>query len=49
MTYQAIEKWPDPLPDRIADRVIAAIARQYLAPNLIGEADDSGLANVDGL
>jgi hypothetical protein len=49
VTYQAIEKWPDPLPDRIADRVIAAIARQYLAPNLIGEADDSGLANVDGL
>lgn len=36
ISYQAVEKWPDPLPDRIADRVIAAIARRHLAPELIG-------------
>lgn len=27
---QAIRKWPDDLPDRIADRVLAAIARREL-------------------
>lgn len=37
VSYQAVEKWPDPLPDRIADRVIAAIARQHLPPELLGE------------
>lgn len=26
--YQAVRKWPDVLPDRIADRVVAAIARR---------------------
>jgi hypothetical protein len=36
VTYQAIEKWPDPLPDRIADRVVAAIARQKLPAHVIG-------------
>lgn len=29
VTYQAVEKWPDVLPARIADRVIAAIARKH--------------------
>lgn len=32
ISYQAVEKWPDTLPDRIADRVIAAIARKELPP-----------------
>jgi len=27
ITYQAVSKWPDELPDRIADRVYAALAR----------------------
>lgn len=27
VSYQAVEKWPDVLPPRIADRVVAAIAR----------------------
>jgi hypothetical protein len=38
-TRQAVEKWPDPLPRRIADRVLAArlrlewrIAREKAAP-----------------
>lgn len=37
VSYQAVEKWPDVLPDRIADRVVAALARQHLPPELIGE------------
>lgn len=28
ISYQAVRKWPDPLPPRIADRVLAALARQ---------------------
>ena len=36
ISYQAVEKWPDPLPNRIADRVIAALARKHLSPELIG-------------
>lgn len=27
VTYQAVDKWPDPLPQRIADRVQAALWR----------------------
>jgi hypothetical protein len=37
ITYQAVEKWPALLPRRIEDRVIAAIARRHLAPELIGQ------------
>lgn len=36
VTYQAVDKWPDVLPDRIADRVYAAIARKKF-PELEGE------------
>lgn len=28
ISYQAVNKWPDDLPARIADRVYAALARQ---------------------
>lgn len=28
VTYQAIDKWPDELPPRIADRVLAAVVRK---------------------
>lgn len=28
ISYQAVDKWPDDLPDRIADRVYAALARK---------------------
>lgn len=41
VTYQAVDKWPDPLPERIGDRVIAALVRQgqtvpreFLRPDL---------------
>ena len=37
VSYQAVEKWPDPLPGRIADRVVAALARRHLPPMLLGE------------
>lgn len=37
-SYQAVDKWPDEgeLPPRIADRVLAALARRHLPPELIG-------------
>lgn len=36
VTYQAVDKWPDPLPKRIEDRVVAAVARKLLPPELLG-------------
>lgn len=36
ITPQAISQWPDELPPRITDRVLAALARKHLAPELIG-------------
>jgi hypothetical protein len=36
VTQQAIAKWPDELPPRIADRVLAALARKHLPENLLG-------------
>ena len=33
----AISTWPDELPARIADRVLAVQARRYLPPYLLGE------------
>ena len=32
ITYQAVDKWPDVLSARIADRVLAAMARQQPQP-----------------
>jgi len=29
VSYQAVDKWPDELPPRIADRVLAALARKH--------------------
>lgn len=40
----AVTQWPDELPDRIADRVLAVQARKHLPPELLGEADP---ANVE--
>jgi hypothetical protein len=36
VSASAISQWPDVLPGRIADRVLAALARKHLAPELIG-------------
>jgi len=33
----AISQWPDELPPRIEDRVLAALARKHLPPELRGE------------
>ena len=41
VTYQAVDKWPDELPRRIEDRVLAALARQRL-PELVGRDDKAG-------
>ena len=38
VSYHAVRKWPDKLPARISDRVIAAQARKHLPPELIGAA-----------
>lgn len=37
ITVQAVDKWPEHLPRRIADRVVAAVARQHLPANLLGD------------
>lgn len=34
---QAVSQWPEDLPKRIADRVLAAQARKHLPPELIGQ------------
>ena len=39
VSYQAVDKWPDALPPRIAERVMGVYARDKLpelAPELIG-------------
>jgi len=41
ISYQAVEKWPDMLPDRIADRVIAAVARKRFGDELGLEVKDA--------
>lgn len=38
-SYQAAHAWPEDLPPRIADRVLAAQARRFLAPHLIGDEE----------
>ena len=40
ISYQAVDKWPDILPPRIADRVYAAIARKAM-PELEAESRQS--------
>jgi hypothetical protein len=39
VSYQAVDKWPDDLPPRIADRVLAAVARKRLGPELSDALD----------
>jgi hypothetical protein len=38
VSYQAVDKWPDVLPPRIADRVLAALARKHLPPEFLRAA-----------
>lgn len=47
VSYQAVDKWPEELPPRIADRVLAALAREKL-PDLIGDVGENPAANDTG-
>jgi hypothetical protein len=38
VSTQAIAQWPDELPPRIEDRVLAALARKHLPRRLLGQA-----------
>lgn len=38
VSYQAVVKWPEELPVRIEDRVLAALARKHLPAEVIGGA-----------
>ena len=40
ITASAVSQWPEVLPPTIADRVVAAIARKHLPPELIGQPSD---------
>lgn len=46
ISYQAVDKWPDDLPPRIADRVLAAVARERLGTEL-SDAIDSPPPEAD--
>ena len=39
VSYQAVNKWPDELPPRIADRIVAALAREHLPAAMLKEID----------
>ena len=36
VTPSAVTQWPEELPPRIEDRVLAVLARKHLSPELIG-------------
>lgn len=40
VTYQAVEKWPEELPPRIADRVLGAHVRKSM-PELVSKLADA--------
>lgn len=37
VSYTAVSKWPDVLPARISDRVLAVQARKHLPAELLGD------------
>lgn len=37
ISASAVSQWPEELPSRITDRVLAALARKHLPPHLLGE------------
>lgn len=45
----AISQWPDELPSRLEDRVLAALARKHLPPELIGAVPAGESAATDAL
>lgn len=42
ISSSAVTQWPDVLPDRIADRVLAALARRHLPKDLIQPPAEGG-------
>jgi len=46
VTPSAVAQWPDVLPKRIADRVLAVQARKHLPPELIGVTEALPLAQA---
>jgi hypothetical protein len=40
ITSSAVTQWPDVLPDRLTDRVLAALARKHLPPELLAKIDE---------
>ncbi len=41
VSASAVSQWPDVLPDRIADRVLAALARRHLPAELLPAARET--------
>ncbi|WP_158534282.1 hypothetical protein [Paracidovorax avenae] len=39
VSYQAVDKWPDRLPKRIADRVLGVYARKHLPADVVAQLD----------
>ncbi len=49
VTYQAVDKWPEVLPPRIADRVLAAIAKERLPRPLLRDLAEGFIAQPDSV
>lgn len=39
VSVSAVSQWPDTLPRRLVDRVLAALARKHLPPELLAKVD----------
>lgn len=48
VSYQAVNKWPEELPPRIADRIVAALAREHLPAEMLEQIDSACEVAGDG-
>lgn len=46
VSSSAVSQWPEVLPPRIADRVLAVLARKHLPPELIGTDEAPAVASA---
>lgn len=46
VSYQAVDKWPDVLSPKVADRVLAALARKHLPKKLLAELSKPAAVEV---
>ncbi|WGT64979.1 hypothetical protein [Variovorax paradoxus] len=44
----AVSQWPDDLPSRIEDRVLAALARKHLPAEMIGDGSPTPVSDARG-